>query len=174
MPGQVKERIHFGYRNPLRPIGNFHDLVARANDTFLQNAKVEAWPVMRYKQGGHARFVHTNADAIAGDAWLRHFEESLANAIAISYAHFIVGQSVDREVFAEVSVDKVLAVKLGLPVAIRVELVNHDGADFAAVSCEVALAVPFNIETPDHSPIGDGELPYGCVNGFATPLHIAR
>src|SRR6478672_10315806 len=129
---------------------------------------------MRHQQGRHPRFIQSKADPVAGHSRLRHLKESAADAIAVAYAHFIISQSLDGEVFSKVSASEIVAMKLGLPITIRVELINHHGPYFAAVSRQVCLRVTINIEAADHPPIANGRLPYGSANGCKAPLDIAR
>jgi hypothetical protein len=59
----------------------------------------------------------------------------------VADAHGIVGQSFHREVLAELSVDEVDPRQLLLPIAIRFDLVDEDGALLTAVPGQVALTV---------------------------------
>jgi hypothetical protein len=84
----------------------------------LPDAEIEAGPAVRDKQRGHLRLVHANADPIASDARLRHFEQCIADSIAIADADLPVGETVDGEVFAELAKDEVIAAELALPIAV--------------------------------------------------------
>ena len=88
---QVQQGVHVRDGDPFRTVGNFYDVIARANFSFLQNAEVETRPVMRDKQCRHARLIHADADAVAGHARLRHFEDRSTNPVLITYADLIVG-----------------------------------------------------------------------------------
>jgi hypothetical protein len=72
---------------------------------------------------------------------LSNLEQRAANLIAIADAHGIVEQSFDREVLAELSVDKVGSLQLPLPIAIRFELVDENGSLLTPVAGQVALTV---------------------------------
>ena len=68
----------------------------------------------------------------------------------IADAHAGIGQSSDGEVLAELSVDEVSPLQLFLPIAIRFDLVDKDGALLAPVSGQIALTVSvgdFNLPT---------------------------
>src|SRR6266550_8466061 len=74
MSWQIKQRIYLSDGEPFRTIGDFYDVIAGADFSFLQHAKVKPRPSMRHKQGGYARLIHADANAVAGDARLGHFE----------------------------------------------------------------------------------------------------
>jgi len=59
---------------------------------------------------------------------LGDLEQCAADLITIADAHSIVGQSFNSEVLTELSVDEVGSLQLLLPIAIRFDLVNEDGA----------------------------------------------
>src|SRR5205823_9809316 len=80
MSWQIQKCINLGYGDPLRTVSNFYDIIARANFSLLQHAKVKSWSVMCYEQGRHARFIHSNPDAVARYAWLGHFKFSVTDA----------------------------------------------------------------------------------------------
>src|SRR5215831_8644460 len=124
----VEERVDFRDGHPLDGPAHFHDIVAGSDVAFLQDAEVEPRPPTRGQQGGHPWLVHPNADAVAGDTWLRHLKQGAADPISIADAHRIVGQSINGEVLAELTVDEVGAFQLLLPVAVRFDLVDVDGA----------------------------------------------
>lgn len=56
------------------------------------------------EQGRHARVVHPDADAVAGDAWLGHLEARGPDPIAITDADLVVSKPVDGEILTELSV----------------------------------------------------------------------
>lgn len=118
MEGGVQERIDLEHGHPLRARADLHDLVVGPDVTLLQDAEIEAGPAVRDKQRGHLRLVHANADPIASDARLRHFEQCIADSIAIADADLPVGETVDGEVFAELAKDEVIAAELALPIAV--------------------------------------------------------
>ena len=68
-------------------------------------------------------------------------EQCVADLITVADAHSIVGQSFDREVLAELSVDEVGSLQLLLPIPIRFDLVDEDGSLLTPVPCQVALTV---------------------------------
>jgi hypothetical protein len=59
---------------------------------------------------------------------LGDLEQRAADLVPVADAHGIVGQSFDREVLAELSRDQVGPLQLLLPIAIRFDLVDEDGA----------------------------------------------
>jgi len=81
----------------LRSVGDLHDLVARADLPFFNDAAIKAWPLMRDQERGHLRVVHPYADAIAGYARLRHFKQRAADSVAVSDADFVIAKTLDRQ-----------------------------------------------------------------------------
>src|SRR5271169_1910775 len=106
MSWQIQERVNLGHADSLRTVNDFYNVVARANFSFLQHAKVESWSVLRYEQGCHPRLIHANTDAVARYARLRYFKFSTTNAVAIADAHLVIGKSFNSEVFSELAEDE--------------------------------------------------------------------
>lgn len=129
---------------------------------------------MSDEEGGHGGLVQADADAIAGDAGLGDFKEGSANAIAVADADFVVGETVDGEVLAELAKGEVLAAQVLLPVAIGGGLVEHDGAVLSAMAEQVALAVAIDVEAADQAWSWDGTLPDGGAKGLASPSDVTR
>ena len=174
MIGRIEERVDLRDGHPLRRLALLHDLVAVANLAWLQDAAVESRPSAGGQQGGHAGLVHPNADAIAGDTRLRDLEQRAADPIAVADAHGIVGQSFDREVLAELSVDEVGPLQLLLPVAIRFDLVDEDRPLLAAVPGQVALTVSVEIQPADPTAATHRLLPDRRVHRATLPRDVAR
>ena len=149
MIGRIEERVDLRDGHPLLRLSHLHDLVAGAHLAFPQDAEVEPRPSAGRQQRRHPGLVHPNADAIAGHARLGDLEQRAADLIAVADAHGIVGQSFDREVLAELSVDEVGPLQLLLPVAIRFDLVDEDGALLTPVPGQVALTVSVQIQPAD-------------------------
>src|SRR5207344_1041566 len=126
---------------------HLQDCVSGADLAFLQHAEVETWSSARCQQRRHPGLVHPNADAVAGNARLRDLEQCAADLITVADAHGIVGQSFDRKVLAELSVNEVGPPQLILPVTIRVDLIGEDGALLAPVPGQVALTVSVEIQS---------------------------
>jgi hypothetical protein len=79
-------------------------------------------------------FVHPNPDAITGHPRLRDFEHCAPDLKTIADTNDIVGQSLDREVLAELSVGEIGSLQLFLPVTIGFNLVNENGTLLASVA----------------------------------------
>src|SRR5262249_11798642 len=139
--GQIKKRIDLCDGHSLLRRSNLHDLVTSSHFAFLQDAEVEPGATTGRQQCGHPRFIHANADAIASNARLRDLEKCSANLIAVADAHGLVGQTFDREVLTELSVDEVSPPQLLLPIAVGFDLIHEDGSRLAAVSGQVTLAI---------------------------------
>ena len=105
---------------------------------------------------------------------MRDLEQRAADLITVADAHGIVGQSFDGEVLAELSVDEVGPLQLLLPVAIRFDLVDEDGALLAPVPGQVALTVSVEIQPPDAAAAAHGILPDPGVHRATLPLDVAR
>ena len=129
---------------------------------------------MRHKQSRHARFIHPNANPVASNARLRHFEQCTPNAIAIANANLVIGKAVDGEVLAELPKDEVISPQLLFPITIRVHLVHEDSAVLSAVTSQVTLAVAINVKSAYHAPALDRTFPDRRVYGFSLPSDVAR
>jgi len=92
--------------------------------------------------------------------------------VAIADADLVVGEPRHGEVLSEVPGLQVVATQVGLPEVVRLGLVHHDGALFATVAGEVALAVAVDVEAAHHDGSPDRALPYSGVDGLAPPLHV--
>ncbi|MGF7181885.1 hypothetical protein HDF11_003406 [Tunturiibacter psychrotolerans] len=173
MAGKIEQRIGFSYGHVHRTVRNLDDLVLAPDITFFQNAKVEARPVMRHEERCHTRFVHANTDAVASNAWLSHLEESVPDPISISNADLIIGETIDCEIFAELSKREIASPELFFPIAVRVYLVYEDCAMLAPVTCKIALTIAFNVNPSHETPPLNGTLPYPGVDYLSFPLDIA-
>src|ERR1700735_951800 len=173
MSREVQQGIGFSHGHMHRAVGNLDDLVLASDITFFQNAKVEAGPVVRHEERCHTRFVHANTDAVASDAWLSHFEEGCPDPIPISNADLIVGETIDCEIFAELSKREIASPELLFPIAVRVYLVYEDCAMLAPVTCKIALTIAFNVNPSHETPPLNGTLPYPGVDHLSFPLDIA-
>src|SRR3954451_22300527 len=172
MIGRIEQRVDLCHRHPLGRLSQLDDRVAGTDVAFPKNAEVEPRSAARSQQGGHPRLVHPNADAIAGHARLRDLEQRTADLIAVPDEHRIVWQSVDGEVLAELSVNEVVSFQSLLPIAIRLELVDKDGALLTAVPRDVALAVSGYIQAADTAAATHRILPDPGVHDAAVPLDV--
>src|SRR5262249_11352878 len=150
------------------------DLVSRANFAFLEDAKIEPRPSATGQQCRHPRFVHSNADAIAGHARLRHLEHGAADPKTVANAHRVVGHSFDREVLSELSVDEMDLSERPLQITVRFDLVYETRAMLAAMPGKVALAVSVEIQAAGPAAPPHRILPDRGVYGAALPLDVAR
>jgi hypothetical protein len=111
---------------------------------------------------------------VAGDAWLRDFEQSIADAIVVADTHLTVGQTIDGEVLPELAVDKIVAAELGPPIVIGIHLINEDGAVLAAMTSQVPLPIAADVEPPHPAPTFNRRLPNSAMHGLPSPGNIAR
>ena len=142
MSWQIQESVNFGNGDSLWTVSNFYNVIARADFSLLQHAKVKPRSSMCYKQRRHTRLVHADADTVARDARLRYFKYCIANAVSIADAHLVIRKPFNSEVFAELAESKIIAAQKALPVMIGVHLVDKYGALFAAVTGQVGLRIP--------------------------------
>src|SRR5712691_5685675 len=84
------------------------------------------------------------------------------------------GKSFDREVLAELSMDEVGPLQLLLPIAIRFDLVDEDGALFTPVPSHVTLTVSGQIQPADPTAARQGILPDPGMHSATLPLDVAR
>jgi hypothetical protein len=146
MPGQVKQAINIGHRHSFWTVSDLFDFIARSNFPFPQDAKVESWPSVFDKQGWHAGLIHSNAQPIAGYAWLRNLEYGLADAVAIANVDLVVSKFLNREIFAELSEHEITAPKEMFPVVVRLHLVEKHGELLATMTSEIGLLISINVQ----------------------------
>src|ERR1700679_2508614 len=170
MTGQIKEAVNFLDSDMLRAVGNLYDLVARTDLSFFDDTAIKAWSLMRDKERRHLRIVHPYTDSITRDARLRHFKERTTDPVSISDAYFVIGKTIDGQVLPELAIFAVVTLKIGFPVTIGVELINHHSTVLAAMACEIALTIPIKIEAARHHPAFYGALPDSCADYFALPF----
>src|SRR4051794_16494141 len=169
---EIEQRVDFRDGHRFLTGGELDDLVARLDLALLEDAEVEARPAVRDEQGRNARVVHADAHAVTGDAGLRDFEDGSADPVAVADAHLVVAESLDREVLAELPVDEVASSELAFPVPVGVELVDEDGALLAAVTAQIPLAVPVDVELAHAARSGDGVLEDSREDRLALPPHV--
>src|SRR5581483_10929114 len=174
MIGRIKERVDLRDRHSLLRLSHHHDFIAGAHLAFLQHAEVEPRPPARRQQRRHPGLVNPDADAVAGYAGLSDLEDRAADLITVADAHGIVGQSLDREVLAELSVDQAISLQTILPVAIRFDLVDENGPMLASMSGQVALPVSLQIQPADATTASHRILPDRRVHNAPLPLDVAR
>jgi hypothetical protein len=129
---------------------------------------------MLHQQGGHTRLVHSDPNAVACHSGLRHFEQCAANPITVTNAHLIVRQSLHREVLAELSKHEVLSPKLPFPIAIGIDLVDHNGPALSTVTPQISLAVAVYVQPPYLTATLDRVFPHGRAHGLPFPFDFAR
>src|SRR5262245_10151965 len=104
--GRIQQRIDLCDCHPLFCLADLYDFVASAHVAFLEYAEVEPGSSAGREQRRHTRLVHSYPDAVTGHSGLCDLEKGAADPKAITDADGIVGQSFDREVLAELSVDE--------------------------------------------------------------------
>ena len=159
-------------RDPFRAIGDLYDFIVRANFSFLQHAKIKSGPWCATKQGWHARLVHANADAVAGYARLRHFEERITNAVSVADADLVISKPFNGEVLSELAETEIIAAQEALPVVVGVHLINKDGALLPTVTGEIPLPVAINIELAHHPPLVHRKFPHRGSDSPTVPCHV--
>jgi hypothetical protein len=174
---KVEKRIDIRDRHSLLDLPHLHDFVTRAHFAFFKNAEVVSRSATGGQQRRHSGLVHPDANAIAGNSGLRDFEECTPDPIPVADAHRVIGQTFDCEIFAELCEGLGIAqrgpLELLLPIVIRLDLVDEDGAVFASVSLQVSLTVTVQIEPADPTPAMDRIFPDSGVHGATPPLDVA-
>ena len=173
MSWQIQEGVNLGHTDSLWTVSNFYDVIACTNFSLLQHAKVESWSVMCYEQGRHPRFIHPNADAVAGYARLCRFEYRVTNAVAIANADLVISKSLNSKVFSELAEDKVITSEKAFPVVIGLHLINKNGALLPTMTAEIALRIANNIELAHHLSSLNWTFPDRGTDGLAVPCHVA-
>src|SRR5579863_47268 len=173
MIGQIEKRVDLCDSHALSRFPHLHDFVAGSHFAFTENTEVEARSAAGCQQRWHPGFVHPNADAITCDAGLGDLEKCAADLITVADTYDIVGQTFDREVLTELSVDEIRPFQLLLPIAIRFNLINEDGSVLASMPCQVALSVSLKIQTADATAASHRILPDPGVYGASFPRDIA-
>src|SRR5882672_7833328 len=171
---QIEQRVDLCDGHPLLRLSHLHDFVGGSHLALSQDATVEARPSAGCQQSRHPRLVHPNADAITGNARLADLEQGAADLVAVADAHCVVGQSFDREVLAELSMDEVGPLQLLLPIAIRFDLIDEDGALLTPVPSQVALTVSVQIHPADPTAARHRILPDPGVHSATLPLDVTR
>jgi hypothetical protein len=105
---------------------------------------------------------------------LSDLEKRVADLVTVPNADDIVRQPFDREVLAKLAVDEVGSSQLLLPMPIRFDLVDEDGALLTPVPAQVALAVSVQIQPADATAATHRILPDPGVHGATLPLDVAR
>ena len=148
--GQVEQRVGVGHAQRAGTGPGLDDLVAGLDVPLADHAHVEAGPVVADQQRGQVGLAEAQPDPVAGDPGLGDLELRLADPVPVPDAHLVVGQAVDGEVLPELAVHEVVAPEVLLPVLVGLDLVDQYGPLLAAVSVQVALAVPVDVEPADH------------------------
>src|SRR5271165_737202 len=129
--------------------------------------------MMRHQESGHPRLVQSHAHPVTRHARLCYFEERATNPVAVTYAYLVIGQAVDRKIFAELPECKILTAEVRLPVAIGVRLVHHHGAMLSPVPGKISLAISLYIQPADHPPALNRLLPNRGANRLPFPCDVA-
>jgi hypothetical protein len=129
---------------------------------------------VRDEQRGHSWLVHANADPGAGDARLRHLENSAPDTVNDRRCTLVIGQTSDSEILPEFSKSEVASAKVVLPIAIGINLIDEDGPMLAAVSGQIPLTIAVDIEPPHHPPALNRCLPNGSVNSLPLPRDVTQ
>jgi hypothetical protein len=116
------------------------------------------------------RIVHSNAESVAGDAWLRNFENGRAYFVPVSYTDITVGKPIDSKVLSKLSVFKVVPAEVTLPKAIGLDLINHHGSLFTAMTLKIRLPIAIKIQSASIDAMGYGLLPDRAPYPLALPL----
>jgi hypothetical protein len=81
-----------------------------------------------------------------------YLKERAANSIAVANAHFVVGQTLNREIFAELPEGEVATAELMFPILVGINLVDQNCSMLTTMTGEIALAIAINIESSNQAP----------------------
>jgi len=174
MSRQIQEGVNLGHAHSLWTVSNFQNVVARPNFSFLQHAKIESRPVMRYEQGRHPRIIHANADAVTCYPRLCHFKYRITNAVTITNAGLVIRKSLNSEIFSKLAEDEVFTSEKTFPVLIAIHLINKNSALLTTVTGQITLSVAGNIELAHHLSSLNWTFPDRGTDSLAVPSHVAR
>jgi hypothetical protein len=153
------------------PVNEF-DRISGPNIAFFENAEVKSRAALCDEASRHLRVVHSDADAVARYARLTDLEYGAPDAKPIPDAHFVVRQTLDRKILAELSRREIRALQRARPEVVRGCLVHEERAMFAAVSGEVALTITIDVQAADGLYAVDGLLPNAGEDALPAPLHV--
>src|SRR5262249_19322063 len=148
------------------------DFVSGAHLALFEHAEIEPRALVRDQQGRHPGLIHADADTVAGHARLGDFKQRPADPIAVADADLAVGQAFHSEVLSELPEGEVTSLQLTLPVAIRIHLVDEDGALFSTVTVQITLRVTIDVEPPNQAPSLHGLFPHGRVHYLPAPCDL--
>jgi hypothetical protein len=174
MSWQIQQSIHLGYRDPFWTIADFCDDIAGTNFTFLQHPEVKSRSVVCDKQGGHSRFIHADANAVARHARLCYLKYCITNAVSITDANFVISKSLHCEVFAELAETEIITHKKALPVLVRVHLVDKYRTLLPTMTGEIRLPIAIDVELAHHLSSVDRKLPDRRSDSPSPPCDVAR
>jgi hypothetical protein len=97
----------------------------------------------------------------------------LPDPVSVANAYFVVRQTFNGEVLAELSVSEIAPAESILPIPIRFDLVDKDRPVLASVTLQISLPVAVDVEPPDHAPALNRLLPDRRVNGLPAPCDVA-
>ncbi len=174
MPRQVQQPVDLGDGHRLRSGGHLHDLVTGPHRPLAQHPQVEPGSAVGDQQRRDPGVAHADAHPVAGDARLGHLELGRADPEPVTDAHLVVRQAVHREVLPELAVDEVVAAELGLPVPVRVDLVDEHGPVLPAVAGQVTLPVAVDVQSAHGHRAVDRLLPDRGADRAAAPFDVLR
>ena len=102
---------------------------------------------MSHEQRCHERLIHADANSVARNPWLGHFQQDGPDLIAVADAYFVIRQAIDSQVLTKLPIGWKLSVEVVLPVTIRIGLIHHYRAVFAAVPYCIDLIGGARLET---------------------------
>ena len=170
----VKKGIDLSDGHALRTVRELLDPIARADLAFFDDAEIETGPVVRNQQRGNLRIVQSDADPVAGVAWLADLDDGTADPEAITDADLVIGESFHRQVLAEIPGREIRPPKIARPIPVGIELVHHDRTLLAAMALEVPLAVAIEIQLAGDNPPHDRVLPDRRPDSPAPPRDVLR
>jgi hypothetical protein len=165
----VKKGIDLRHAHAFGTFRDLFDPVSRADLAFLDDSEIKARPPVRDHQRRHFRVIETQTEPVASDARLADFEDGAADPVTVADKDLCVGQSIDREILAEIAMNEVRPAKMIGPVTVGIELVDHEGALLAAVAARSACPSPTRLSRPAKTRPSTGCFQIAVRTGF--PRH---
>src|SRR6202043_1413826 len=84
----------------------------------------------------------------------------------------VIRESFDGEILAKIAVSEIRSVKIGLPIAVGIELIDHDGTLLSAVARDIGLPVPSEVQPSGKDSALCRLLPDRRSDGLSAPFHV--
>ena len=149
------------------------DGIAGADLTLFKYSKIESRPPRLQEAVVKAIGVHLDGELVARHARLADFEDRCVDAEPVTDVNLVIEHPVNGEVLPKLTESKVRPTELGPPVGVVLEGIHQHRSHLAAMSNEVGLAIPVDIERRDLDAPIDRLLENAGANGLAFDRDLA-